>query len=139
MATVDQPTPLADDLAEMGVVPLGFRTIAAAAWRGWGVLLFPLGWGIAHFAGMVYNIAQVSYRQSVTPPELMGRTAAAVRWVVRGTLPIGGVLGGALGTLIGVRPALWPAFGGSWAAGWFVFFAPLRHLRDVPRPDALAD
>ncbi|MFJ4801849.1 hypothetical protein [Streptomyces murinus] len=72
MATVDQPTPLADDLAEMGVVPLGFRTIAAAAWRGWGVLLFPLGWGIAHFAGMVYNIAQVSYRQSVTPPRADG-------------------------------------------------------------------
>ncbi|MFG5718255.1 hypothetical protein [Streptomyces murinus] len=138
MATVDQPTPLADDLAEMGVVPLGFRTIAAAAWRGRGVLLFPLGWGIAHFTGMVYNIAQVSYRQIVTRPELMGRTTAAVRRVVRGTLPIGGVLGGALGTLIGVRPALWPAFGGSWAAGRFVFFSPLRHLRDVPRPDALA-
>ncbi|MGM9330845.1 MFS transporter [Streptomyces murinus] len=113
------------------------QVIAPAAWRGWGVLLFPLGWGIAYFAGMVYNIAQVSYRQSVTPPELTGRMTAAVRWVVWGTLPIGGVLGGALGTLIGVRPALWLAFGGSWAAGWFVFFSPLRHMRDVPRPDAL--
>ncbi|MEU6466609.1 MFS transporter [Streptomyces sp. NPDC046976] len=73
------------------------QVIAAAAWRGWGVLLFPLGWGIAYFAGMVYNIAQVSYRQSVTPPELMGRMNAAVR-----------------------------------------FFSPLQHMRDVPRPDALA-
>ncbi|MGW4567473.1 MFS transporter [Streptomyces sp. NPDC004561] len=110
------------------------QVIAAAAWRGWGVLLFPLGWGIAYFSGMVYNIAQLSYRQSVTPPELMGRMNAAVRWVVWGTLPLGGVLGGALGTLIGVRPALWLAFIGSWAAGWFVFFSPLRHMRDVPQP-----
>ncbi|MQY36811.1 hypothetical protein SRB17_48130 [Streptomyces sp. RB17] len=110
------------------------QVIAAAAWRGWGVLLFPLGWGITGFSGMVYNVAQVSYRQSVTPPELMGRMNAAVRWVVWGTLPIGGVLGGLLGTLIGVRPALWLAFIGAWAAGWFVFFSPLRHMRDVPRP-----
>ncbi|MFD5792119.1 MFS transporter [Streptomyces diastatochromogenes] len=110
------------------------QVIAAAAWRGWGVLLFPLGWGITGFSALVYNVAQVSYRQSVTPPELMGRMNAAVRWIVWGTLPIGGVLGGVLGTLIGVRPALWLAFIGSWAAGWFVFFSPLRHMRDVPRP-----
>lgn len=110
------------------------QVIAAAAWRGWGVLLFPLGWGITGFSALVYNVAQVSYRQSVTPPELMGRMNAAVRWVVWGTLPIGGVLGGVLGTLIGVRPALWLAFIGSWAAGWFVFFSPLRHMRDVPQP-----
>ncbi|WP_225840349.1 MFS transporter [Streptomyces sp. NK08204] len=110
------------------------QVIAAAAWRGWGVLLFPLGWGITYFAMMVYNVAQVSYRQSVTPPELMGRMNAAVRWIVWGTLPLGSVLGGVLGTLIGVRPVLWLAFIGCWAAGWFVFFSPLRHMRDVPRP-----
>jgi hypothetical protein len=110
------------------------QVIAAAAWRGWGVLLVPLGWGIAYFAMMVYNVAQLSYRQSVTPPELMGRMNAAVRWVVWGTLPLGSILGGVLGTLIGVRPTLWLAFVGSWAAGWFVFFSPLRHMRDVPVP-----
>ncbi|WP_377273881.1 MFS transporter [Peterkaempfera sp. SMS 1(5)a] len=109
------------------------QVIAAAAWQGRGVLLFPLGWGIAYFAAMVYNIAQLSYRQSVTPPEMMGRMNAAVRWVVWGTLPLGGVLGGVLGTLIGVRPTLWLAFTGSWAAGWFVFCSPLRHMRDVPQ------
>ncbi|MET7451988.1 MFS transporter [Streptomyces sp. NPDC005574] len=110
------------------------QVVAVAAWRGWGVLLFPLGWAVAYFSGMVYNVAQLSYRQSVTPPELMGRMNAAVRWVVWGTLPLGGVLGGALGTLIGVRPTLWLAAVGTWAAGWFVFFSPLRHLRDVPQP-----
>lgn len=109
------------------------QTIVAAAWPGWGVLLAPLGWAIGYFASMVYNIAQLSYRQSVTPPELMGRMNAAVRWVVWGTLPLGGVLGGLLGTLIGVRATLWLAFGGAWAAGWFVFFSPLRRLRDVPQ------
>lgn len=112
------------------------QIVAAAAWEGWGTLLFPLGWAITGFAYMVYNIAQVTYRQSVTPPELMGRMNAAVRWVVWGTMPIGSLLGGALGTLIGVRPALVVAFIGSWAAGWFVFFSPLRRMRDIPRPEA---
>jgi len=55
-----------------------------------------------------------------------------VRWVVWGTLPLGGLLGGALGTVAGVRPTLWIAFTGSWLAGWWVFFSPLRHMRDVP-------
>ncbi|ANP56712.1 MFS family permease [Streptomyces griseochromogenes] len=109
------------------------QVIAAAAWEGWGALLFPLGWGITGFAFMVYNIAQLSYRQSVTPPALMGRMNAAVRWVVWGTLPLGSVLGGALGTLIGIRPTLLAAFIGTWAAGWFVFFSPLRHMRDIPQ------
>jgi hypothetical protein len=57
---------------------------------------------------------------------------AAVRWVVWGTLPLGGLLGGALGTWLGVRATLWIAFAGSWAAGWWVFFSPLRGLRDIP-------
>jgi MFS family permease len=110
------------------------QAVAAVAWPGWGVLLLPLGWGTAYFAMMVYNVAQLSYRQSVTPPELMGRMNAAVRWIVWGTLPLGSVLGGVLGTAIGVRPTLWLAFVGSWAGGWFVFFSPLRRMRDVPGP-----
>jgi hypothetical protein len=55
---------------------------------------------------------------------------AAVRWVVWGTLPLGGLLGGVLGTVLGVRPTLWIGFAGSWAAGWWVFFSPLRGMRD---------
>ncbi|GAA2835188.1 MFS transporter [Kitasatospora paracochleata] len=108
------------------------QAVLAAARPGWGVLLVPLGWSAGYFAAMVYNVAQVSYRQAVTPPELMGRMNAAVRWIVWGTMPVGGILGGLLGTAVGVRPALWVAVVGFWAAGWWVYFSPLRHLRDVP-------
>jgi len=51
---------------------------------------------------------------------------------VWGTLPLGGLLGGALGTAAGVRTTLWIAFAGSWLAGWWVFFSPLRGMRDIP-------
>jgi hypothetical protein len=95
--------------------------------------LFPLGLAFSWFSGVVYNVAQVSYRQAICPPRLLGRMNAAVRWVVWGTLPLGGLLGGALGTAAGVRTTLWIAFAGSWLAGWWVFFSPLRGMRDVPQ------
>jgi hypothetical protein len=30
-----------------------------------------------------------------------------------------------------VRATLWIAFAGSWAAGWWVFFSPLRRMRGL--------
>lgn len=97
---------------------------------GWRVAAFPVGFAASYFSAVVYNVAQVSYRQAICPPRLLGRMNAAVRWVVWGTLPLGGLLGGACGALLGVRPTLWIGFVGSWAAGWWVFFSPLRRMRD---------
>ena len=99
---------------------------------GWLVVLFAVGLAGFGFSAVVYNVAQVSYRQAICPPRLLGRMNAAVRWVVWGTLPLGGLLGGALGTWLGVRATMWIGFVGSWAAGWWVFFSPLRGLRDIP-------
>ena len=99
---------------------------------GWAVALFPVGFGVFSFSAVVYNVAQVSYRQAICPPRLLGRMNAAVRWIVWGTLPLGGLLGGAFGAWLGVRPTLWIGFAGSWAAGWWVFFSPLRRMRDLP-------
>ncbi|MGH3151432.1 MAG: MFS transporter [Streptosporangiaceae bacterium] len=106
--------------------------LAPLAEPGWRVAAFPVGLAASTFSGVVYNVAQVSYRQAICPPRLLGRMNAAVRWVVWGTIPLGGVLGGVFGTLLGVRPTLWLGFAGCWAAGFWVFFSPLRRLRDVP-------
>jgi hypothetical protein len=48
-------------------------------------------------------------------------------------MPIGALFGGALGTAIGLRPTLFVSVIGGWAAGLFVFFSPLRRMRDVPQ------
>jgi MFS family permease len=98
---------------------------------GWRVAAFAVGLAFFSFSGVVYNVAQVSYRQAICPPRLLGRMNAAIRWVVWGTIPLGGLLGGLFGTLAGVRPTLWIAYAGSWAAGWWVFFSPLRRQRDL--------
>ncbi len=100
---------------------------------GWLVAVFVVGLAVFWFSAVVYNVAQVSYRQAICPPRLLGRMNAAVRWVVWGTLPLGGLLGGAFGAWLGVRTTLWIGFAGSWAAGWWVYFSPLRRMRDVPK------
>lgn len=102
---------------------------------GWRLAFFPIAVAGLSFTAVVYNIAQVSYRQIICPPELLGRMNAAMRWIVWGTLPLGGLLGGVLGsaTALGVRPTLWVSVLGSWAAGFWVLFSPLRRMRDIPK------
>jgi Na+/melibiose symporter-like transporter len=36
---------------------------------------------------VVYNVAQVSFRQAITPTRLQGRMNATMRWIVWGTMP----------------------------------------------------
>jgi predicted MFS family arabinose efflux permease len=111
------------------------QMLVPLAHRGVTVLLFPLGYAVSMFSGVLYNVAQLSYRQSICPPHMLGRMNAAARWIVWGTMPIGGIIGGALGAAIGVRSTLWIAFAGSWSAGFWVLFSPLRQMRDVPETE----
>lgn len=64
--------------------------------------------GVAMMAAMVaYNIATVSFRQRLCPPELLGRMNASSRFLVWGTIPLGAITSGVLGTHLGVLPTLW--------------------------------
>ncbi|MEK2495352.1 MFS transporter [Kitasatospora purpeofusca] len=55
----------------------------------------------------VYNIAQVSLRQAVTPTNMLARMNASVRFAVWGTLPVGATAGGYLASAVGTRRTLW--------------------------------
>jgi MFS family permease len=83
--------------------------------------------------GVIYNITQVSFRQGLCPPALLGRMNATMRFLVWGTMPLGAFLGGLLGAAIGVRATLLlAAFGGALA---FLppFLSPLRTMRELPQ------
>ncbi|SCX59856.1 Predicted arabinose efflux permease, MFS family [Klenkia marina] len=98
------------------------------------VVLVAGGVGLS-WAVVVYNVVQVSFRQRLCPPRLLGRMNASVRFVVFGTMPLGGLLGGVLGTAVGVVPALWVAVAGQLLAALPVVASPLLRMRDLP--DAL--
>jgi predicted MFS family arabinose efflux permease len=114
---------------------LGFGVIGVLlplAEPGWRLALVPVGLFGTTFSGVLYNIGQLSFRQSICPPELLGRMNAAIRWIVWGTLPLGGVIGGVLGATAGIRPTLWIGVTGCWLGGLWVLASPLRTMRDIP-------
>jgi MFS family permease len=86
-------------------------------------------------AGVFYNITTVTLRQSVTPDRLQGRTVGAIRTVVWGVTPLGGLAGGALGAAVGLRPTIWAAAAGSAAAALPILLSPARSLRRMPEPE----
>ena len=96
------------------------------------------GQGLAMFCIVVYNVAQVSFRQRLCPPALLGRMNASVRFIVWGGMPLGGLLGGLLGTHLGVLPTLWVAVAGTALATLPVLLSPLVRMRDLPGPEPLA-
>jgi MFS family permease len=96
------------------------------------VVLLVTGWFVLSWAVVVYNVVQVSFRQRLCPPGLLGRMNASVRFIVFGTMPLGGLLGGVLGEWLGVLPALWIASAGGFVAVLPVLLSPLLTMGDLP-------
>lgn len=81
---------------------------------------------------LVYNITQVSFRQRICPPPLLGRMNASVRFLVWGVMPIAGVVSGVLSTVLGVVPTMWIGAAGALLSAGFVLFSPLLDMRTLP-------
>ncbi|MGR6916211.1 MFS transporter [[Actinomadura] parvosata] len=81
---------------------------------------------------VIYNVTQLSFRQAATPEALLGRMNATMRFLVWGTMPLGGLLGGALGEMIGVRATLVVGAVGACVAFLWVFTSPMRTMRELP-------
>lgn len=100
--------------------------------RGVAVGLFALGLFVNSIGVVIYNVNQVSFRQRLCPPGLLGRMNATMRFLVWGEMPLGALLGGALGAGIGLRPTLWVAAAGQLLAIIWLFTSPMRTMRDFP-------
>jgi predicted MFS family arabinose efflux permease len=84
------------------------------------------------FSVLVYNIAQVSFRQRICPPALLGRMNASIRFIVWGVLPIGGLAAGLLSTAIGVVPTILIGAAGGLLGGIPVYFSKLWRMKRLP-------
>ena len=89
---------------------------------------------LGSFAGVIYNINQVSLRQAITPERIQGRMNATMRFLVWGTIPVGQIVGGVLASIFSVREAVF--IGG--VLGCFAFvpilFSSVRQLKVIPTP-----
>jgi MFS family permease len=109
-----------------------FSLLIPLTGHGWGLALFAAGWFGVGVGIVYYNVAQVSFRQALTPTRLLGRMNATMRFLVWGTIPLGGLLGGVLGTSIGLRPTLWVCAVGEVSATLWVVTSPLFRMRETP-------
>src|SRR2546422_5782 len=82
----------------------------------------------------VYNINQVSLRQSITPDRVQGRMNATMRTIVWGTIPVGAFTGGILGTTIGVVQTIILGSVVSALAALWIFLGPVARLKEQPVP-----
>ncbi|WP_138414078.1 MFS transporter [Sinomonas gamaensis] len=133
---------LAVRLGEGPLLPLGLMVGGAA------VVLFPLALSVGSgplalvllsvgdffmsFGVIVYNVLQVSMRQRVCPPRLLGRMNASIRCVVWGVMPIGSLIGGGLGAELGIAPTLWIGIVGMVLSCLPVAIGPFFRMRRLP-------
>jgi MFS family permease len=82
----------------------------------------------------VYSINELSLRQSVAAPDVLGRVNSATQLLFHGLIPVGGLAGGALAQIIGVRPALFVGCTGFLLSTAWLIFSPIRRLRELPGP-----
>ncbi|WP_329108498.1 MFS transporter [Micromonospora sp. NBC_01699] len=99
---------------------------------GWGVLLYGIGLAAFSANSVLFNVAAMTYRQRITPAGLLGRVNASFLWICLGAVPLGALFGGLLGSQLGLRPTLLICVLGTWSAALFVYFSPLRRMRDMP-------
>jgi MFS family permease len=110
-----------------------FNALLVAAAPASGPVPFLVGGGLlAGFSQMAYNINQVSYRQAICPPRMQGRMNATMRFLVWGTMPVGGIVGGVLATAIGVHETIWLAAVLGFLPALFPLLSPVRSIRTMP-------
>lgn len=103
-----------------------------AAPHGSGLVLLAAGQFLLGFGPMLWQVAQTSLRQVVTPPALLGRVGATLQVAVFGVRPLGALAGGALAAGFGPEAALLLAAGGFAISLALVLRSPLPGLRQLP-------
>jgi MFS family permease len=117
------------------LLPLAFAAMPLAGVAGLPLLVL----GVSEFFfGLILTVASISstgVRAKVTPSHLMGRVAAASRFVTQGVIPLGALLAGVVTTHAGDRAGLWLATGIASLGGLLLLASPIRSMRDVPHDD----
>lgn len=122
-------------------LPLGTTLILAVCMQGlcmmvipfargpfWGVIVLGLSQLLGDIAYPIYNIHELTLRQKIAPPELLGRVNACMQMLFKGMWPAGALVGGLLATDTGPRLTLLFAGLGVLASALWLVFSRVRSL-----------
>ncbi|GAA5036675.1 MFS transporter [Microbacterium fluvii] len=87
---------------------------------------------LSSFSVLVYNITQVTFRQRITPPRLLGRMNASIRFCVWGVMPLSALAAGWLGTWLGTVTTIWIGAIGCALSALPVVIGPFWRMRELP-------
>lgn len=97
------------------------------------LLLLALFHALWNFWTPVYVANAASLRQHITPNGMLGRVTSASRFISWGAAAVGFLLGGVAGERLGLLPTLLLAGVGVLLSTGWIFFSPVRSLRDMPQ------
>ena len=97
--------------------------------RSGATVSLTVAWASAMMFITVLNLAQATYRQTVTAPEMRGRMNATVRMAISGTVPFGFIAGALLGGAIGLKSTLVVAGAGATLSFLWLVLSPVRGLQ----------
>ena len=88
---------------------------------------------VAFLVGLViYQVLQVSVRQSMTPDSLQGRITSIMVVSSRAAAPLGAIIGGLVGQQVGLRESLLISSAGMGAAVFWLLYYRTWSLREMP-------
>lgn len=131
--------------AARALYPLAWGVIAAVAAgvspesSPIAVALIFSAFALQGFAGGLENANEMSFRQAVTPNQLLGRTNGTMRSANRTMGALGAVAGGAAATLLGIWPTLVCVVVVFTAAFVIAIASPVRAARDDEAADHSSD
>jgi MFS family permease len=101
--------------------------LSGPGWREWAAAA---GLLVSGFGVITGTVVQVTLRQQLTPPELIGRAMGSIRLVVTGAAALGCLAGGQLSGAVSTRTVLWLSAAALSATVPLLVRSPL--WRDVP-------
>jgi len=115
-------------LAALGAAFVPLATAANLA----GVVLLVGQQLVSDAALTIYEINQVSLRQAITAPQVLGRVNASVRVSEMGAVLLGTIAAGYLGGAIGLRSTLWLGVAATALAAIVLALSPVRAVARMP-------
>ncbi len=105
------------------IVPLG---------TGWQAFVaFTVGNMVFSAGVVVLSVVTRTYRQIVSPPQLLPRVVATVRFVSWGAIPVGGLVAGAIAGVLSGRVTLLTFVVAAACIPLILLASPIRHLRNL--------
>jgi predicted MFS family arabinose efflux permease len=92
-----------------------------------GIAFFFFGFG-----PIIWTISSTTLRQTVTPPQMLGRVGSLFLTVNAGIRPLGAALGGLIGSYWGETDCLWASFGAFLVQALVIGLSSVRRLQQLP-------